>query len=208
MEACDKTLNDLQLSYLDLYLIHWPITQDPDTNKNRIDIDQLKKTWKDMEALVECGKAKSIGVSNFTIGLLKEFLPSCKIKPAVNQVELHPYLPQQELVDFCKENGIVVTAYSPLGSRPGKDSLLEDPVIGNIAERIAKTPAQILISWAIQRGTVVIPKSSNSDRIKSNFDVFELSSDDFASINSLGVKKIRYVDPVSWTGVDVFGSNM
>jgi diketogulonate reductase-like aldo/keto reductase len=205
MEACDNTLKDLQLSYLDLYLIHWPITQDPITKMNRIDLDQLKKTWKDMERLVECGKAKSIGVSNFTIGLLKELLPTCKIKPAVNQVELHPYLPQQELVDFCKQNGIALTAYSPLGSRPGQNSVLDDPVIAKIAQKNSKTPAQVLISWAVQRGTVVIPKSRNADRIKSNFELFEISDEDFASINQLGVKNTRYVDPKTWANVDLFG---
>ena len=109
------------------------------------------------------------------------------------------------MVDFCKENGIIVTAYSPLGIRPGKTSPLDDPVIVKIAERNAKTPAQILISWAIQRGTVVIPKSSNGDRIISNFDTFELSSDDFSSVNSLGVKNLRFVDPKLWTNVDLFG---
>ena len=140
--AIEKTLKDLKLSYLDLYLVHWPITQDPETKVNRIDMEQIKKTWKAMEALVLEGKTKSIGVSNFTVDLLKELLKECKIKPAVNQVELHPYLPQNELLEYCKQNDIVLTAYSPLGSRPGQESILDDPLVVNIAERNAKTPAQ------------------------------------------------------------------
>lgn len=140
--AIEKTLKDLKLSYLDLYLVHWPITQDPETKVNRIDMEQIKETWKAMEALVLQGKTKSIGVSNFTADLLKELLKECKIKPAVNQVELHPYLPQNELLQYCKQNDIVLTAYSPLGSRPGQESILDDPVVVGIAQRNGKTSAQ------------------------------------------------------------------
>ncbi|KAJ3309551.1 hypothetical protein HDV04_005934 [Boothiomyces sp. JEL0838] len=204
--AIDQTLKDLQLEYLDLYLMHWPVSQDPVTKVCKIDIEDIKQTWKEMEKLVDQGKARSIGVSNFTVDLLKQLLQSCRIKPVVNQVELHPYLPQNQLVQFCKENGIVLTGYSPLGGRPKPESIINDPVVADIAKRNGKTPAQVLISWGVQRGTCVIPKSSNEERIKSNFQVFQLSQKDFDLLNELGTSNPkRFINPKDAWKVDIFG---
>jgi alcohol dehydrogenase (NADP+) len=180
-----RSLSNLQLSYLDLYLIHWPIafakgTPSPESAEGLISLDELpiEKTWQALETMVDMGLCRHIGVSNFSITKLETLLDNARIKPEMNQIELHPYLQQPAILDFCHRNDVHVTAYSPLGS-PGakKDmiALLEDPVIVSIAARHAVTPAQVLISWALQRGTAVIPKSTNPSRMKQNLDAASLS---------------------------------
>nr|KAJ3419578.1 hypothetical protein HK105_006784 [Polyrhizophydium stewartii] len=211
------TLTKLDTPYLDLYLMHWPLAhvndgtgnsvKDETTGKSKIDPVPVIDTWRAMEKLVDEGKVKAIGVSNFNITKLKALLEVARIRPAVNQVELHPYLPQDELVDFCRKEGILVTAYSPLGSTPGPGTVLNDPVVLEIAERNGKTPAQVLISWAIQRGTQAIPKSVNPTRIEQNLQYFALSDADFKALSDLNKSRpapTRYVDPSGWWGVDIY----
>ncbi|KAJ3115582.1 hypothetical protein HDU96_000406 [Phlyctochytrium bullatum] len=189
----EKTLSDLGLDYLDLYIIHWPLSF-----KNRGDGNSAKDengkfileniptidTWRAMEKLVDSGKVRTIGVSNFSATKLKELLAEARIKPAVNQVELHPYLPQHDLLEFSAKHNIHLTAYSPLGSGQAEPNLLKDEVVTEIAKKNGKTPAQVLISWAAQRGTSVIPKSSNPTRLAENLAVFALNEEDFAALNN------------------------
>lgn len=172
-KACEVILKELQLEYLDLLLMHWPIAfQFNSLTLNKWDEDAVPKdergkaklakisiqeTWREMEALVDAGLVKNIGVSNMTIPQLHDLLSYSRIKPVVNQVELHPYLAQQTLVDYCKEEGIIVTSYSTLGSG-SKQSPLYDPVVNEIARQKGKTPAQVLLRWCVQRGINVIPK--------------------------------------------------
>ncbi|KAJ9134253.1 hypothetical protein NKR23_g10260 [Pleurostoma richardsiae] len=160
-------------------------------------------TWRAMEALVQSGKTRSIGVSNFTIPQLAKLMSFAAIKPACNQVEAHPWFPQNELLDFCKKQGIVFVAYSPLGSQPGamhevKARLLDDEDVVAVARRNEIEPAQVLIAWAIQRGTVAIPKSTTPSRIWANYNVPELSKEDFRTIDEICLrdpsKKTRFVN--------------
>jgi len=218
-EAAEKTLSDLKLSYLDLYLIHWPVSfkkdagtggsvpRDPVTQ--RIITDDgvtFRDTWQALEKLVDQGKVRSLGLSNFTIKTVQDILDIARIKPAVLQVELHPYLQQNKLLEFCKQNEIVVTAYSPLGS--GRDpKLIEDPIIVEVAKKHNKTPAQVLISWAIQRGTVVIPRTVTPSRIEENFLDFLLEDEDMAKINGLGTRKNRFLNPQQFWQIDVFAES-
>ncbi|CAD7701569.1 unnamed protein product [Ostreobium quekettii] len=177
--ACKKTLNDLGLEFLDLYLVHHPVTG----NTGEELWPSMKETWEAMEALVDEGLVKSIGISNFSIKKTKEILSYCRVKPAVNQVEAHPHFRNDDLLKWCIENGIHVTAYSPLGSpdsaeilkRKVTPSLLGHDVVTNIAERLGKSPAQVLIRWALQHGTSVLPKSVHEDRIQANLDVLDWS---------------------------------
>ncbi len=179
LQAIDGSLEQLGLEYVDLYLIHWPSAHEDRT----ISINKREETWKAMEELYVSGKAKAIGVSNYTIKHLEEMKSYAKILPAVNQVEFHPFLFQKELLDYCKENIIILEAYSPLV----KGRKLEDERITAVAKKYNKTNAQILIRWSLQHGCVVIPKSVRQGRIQENIHVFdfELVEEDMHTLNLL-----------------------
>ncbi|XP_041968780.1 aldo-keto reductase family 1 member B1-like isoform X2 [Aricia agestis] len=198
--ALQQSLDNLNIKYLDLYLIHWPqaykeggalFPADADGKIQFSDVDYVD-TWRAMEPLVEAGLVRSIGLSNFNSKQIERVLAVAKVKPVVNQIECHPYLNQSRLIAFCSERGIKVTAYSPLGSpdrpwaKPGDVQLMEDPKIKAIADKLGKTVAQVLIRYQIDRGNIVIPKSVNKGRIASNFDVldFQLSPQDLQLIDS------------------------
>ncbi|KAK9459454.1 NADP-dependent oxidoreductase domain-containing protein [Lipomyces oligophaga] len=185
--AFKRSLEHLKTDYLDLYLMHWPVTLDSSGGVVPASEWDYIKTWHAMQPLLGSGSssARAIGVSNFTIAQLEKLLshPDTKVVPAANQVELHPHLPQTELLEYCASKGIHVTAYSPLGSASGP--LLKDVTVTRLAAKYTKTPAQVLISWAIQRGTSVIPKSVTPKRIISNFDDFLLESQDIKALNDI-----------------------
>jgi len=199
--AFETTLKNLQLEYLDLYLIHWPMgyqeggdlfPRGPDGAIVPSDVDPLD-TWKAMIALKQTGKVKSIGVSNFNIKQLERLINETGVVPAVNQVELHPYLPQKELLEYCNQKNIYLTAYSPLGTpdRPwASDSepvLMNEPAVAEIAKKHNKTVAQILIKFHLARGVSVIPKSVTPSRIQSNIEVFdfELTPEELKTLENL-----------------------
>lgn len=212
-----KSLADLQLDYLDLYLIHWPISLKeemffPKSGDDFLDYKTvpLSDTWKGMEALKKKELTKHIGVSNFNISKLKEILDACVIAPEMNQIELHPYLPQEGLVGFCKESGINLTAYSPLGSadRPKARQKEDDPILmehkifKDIAKKHGVSVAQVLIAWSLHRDIAVIPKSANKERITANFTAkdVELKADDLKSIGDINGHH-RYIDGTFFTEV-------
>ena len=212
--ALEKTLTDLQSDYLDLYLIHWPVAMKkgvlfPESAQDLISLDDLpiSKTWAAMETLVDKGLCRHVGVSNFSVAKLKALHKEARLKPEMNQVELHPYLQQSSMLDFCRQKGVHLTAYSPLGSpdRPDVFKAADEPVllqegtIAEIAARLGATPAQVLSGWAIQRGTVVIPKSVNPQRLKQNLAAAKvsLSEDDLQKIAQLDRNR-RYVDGEFW----------
>jgi diketogulonate reductase-like aldo/keto reductase len=173
LKAFDASLERLGMDYIDLYLIHWPAT------------DKRAESWKALQEIYKSGRAKAVGVSNYTVGHLEELLAEFDTVPAVNQVEFHPFIydEQKELLEFCKQKGIVLEAYSPLARAHN----MENPALVAIAKRHAKTPAQIMLRWAIQHGTVPIPKSSNTQRIKENFMLFdfELAKEEIHTIDML-----------------------
>jgi len=185
-QAFEESLKLLGLEYIDLYLMHWPqytdsagYTPGPDEQN-----PTFVETYKEMEKLLATGKVKSIGVSNFSIKTLTTLLGSCTVVPAVNQVELHPYLPQDDLKAFCDSKGIHLTAYSPFGQ--GNIALFtENPIIKPIAARLKITAAQAVLGWAVQRGTSVVPKSENEGRMVVNITLPTLSAKDMAQIDSI-----------------------
>ncbi|KAI9254949.1 NADP-dependent oxidoreductase domain-containing protein [Helicostylum pulchrum] len=212
--ALEKSLELLGLDYVDLYLMHWPIAFKAGEDLVPKDAEgkclfgetDFPETYAAMEKLSK-EKARAIGVSNFTVEKLEKLAKTQKIVPAANQVELHPYLPQEELVKYCKDHGILVTAYSPLGST--NSPFLNDESVAKIAEKYNSTPASVLISWGLKRGYAVIPKSVTPARIISNFQTVELSDEDFESLNKLvkSGEPQRLVDPFGIWGVDVFGEH-
>jgi len=213
--ALEKTLKDLKLDYLDLYLMHWPVALKPEIRYPKSDNDflsldeaPLEETWSAMEEMHAAGLVKHIGVANFNQKNLKKLINSGKIMPEMNQVELHPMLCQQELVNFCHANEILVTAYSPLGSkdRPSqikKDNepdLFELDVVKEIANKHDKHPVEILLAWAVNRRTITIPKSTNAAHIKANLkaSAIELTAEEVDKIAQAD-EQYRFVDGRFWT---------
>ncbi|SHM81039.1 aldo/keto reductase [Mucilaginibacter sp. OK098] len=208
--AFGESLKRLRLNYLDLYLIHTPFAfqpgdeQDPRDQNGNVIYDSgvnLPDTWKAMEHLVDGGKCRAIGLADITLDKLLPIYASARIKPAVIQVEAHPYLPETELLEFCKEKGIVFLAFAPLGHgiKPGP---LEDPVILSIAARVGKTPAQVLLAWAVQRGTALLTTAKSAARARENFDISPLPEDAFNEINRIQTRQ-RFNQVVN-TGVPGF----
>ncbi|KAI5866991.1 Aldo/keto reductase [Durotheca rogersii] len=214
--AVDTTLKDLQLDYLDLYLIHWPVSfQKSADERERFPINPeneqvhvidvpIENTWRAMEGLVKKGKVRTIGVSNFTQERIEELWKTATIKPAVNQIEIHPYFQQPTFIEWMKNNDIVVEAYSPLGNNIyDLPRAVDDPKVHEVASRLGKQPAQVIINWVVQNGLVVLPKSVTPERVVANFETFVLPDDAVAAINSLD-KNHRYNFPAR-LGVNIFG---
>lgn len=212
--AIEKTLSELKIDVLDLYLMHWPVAIKPgllfpETADDMIPLTEqpIEATWQAMEELVDIGLCRHIGVSNFNTKNLTALLDSARIRPEVNQIELHPYLQQPEMFRLCQTEGVVLTAYSPLGSTdrperlktPGEPILLQDPVILAIAEKHAATPAQILLSWLLHQGAVAIPKSTRKERLKENLaaERITLSSEEQQHIKGLDLHR-RYYKGEIW----------
>src|SRR5881409_2093836 len=193
--AFEASLKKLQLDYVDLYLIHTPFAfqpgdeQDPRDANGNVIYDKgvtLLDTWRVLEGLVDEGKCKAIGLSDIDLAQVKEIVEAATIRPAVVHVESHPYLPQWDLLDYCRKNGIVLQAFAALG-HSSEPNLLKDPVITDIAQRVDKTPAQVLLAWGIQRGTALLTTSKTPSRIKENFDVSTIPEDAMRQISE-GIK--------------------
>jgi alcohol dehydrogenase (NADP+) len=208
--AFEASLERLRLNYLDLYLIHTPFAFQPGEEQDPVDQDgnvrydrdvTLLDTWRVMESLVDGGRCRAIGLSDISLHRVLPIYESARIKPAVIQVEAHPYHPQTEHLEFCKEKRIVLLAFAPLGHgmRPG---LLEDPVISAIAAQVGKTPGQVLLAWAVQRGTALLTTPRTADRARENFNISALPEDAFDEINRIQIRQ-RFNDVVN-TGTPGF----
>lgn len=209
--AFDASCRRLQLNYIDCYIIHTPFAfqpgddQDPRDEHGRVIYDSgvtLVDTWRALERLVDDGHCRSIGLSDITLEKLREIVAAARIKPAMVQVESHPYLPEWELLDFCREHGIVLLAFAALG-HASEPKLLDDPVITAIARRVGKTPAQVALAWAVQRGTALLTTSVTPSRIKENFEISALSEDAMREMRDGITTNIRFNQVVE-TGVPGF----
>jgi diketogulonate reductase-like aldo/keto reductase len=216
-DSCRK----LRVDYIDLYLVHWPIAAEknedysvkigPDGKYiiNKELTENPEPTWRAMEELAESGKARAIGVSNWTIPGLQKLLKLARIKPTVNQIEIHPFLPNSELIKFCFDNQILPAAYSPLGSQnqvpTTGETVRENPLLNAVAQRSGHNLAQVLLAWGLRRGYVVLPKSSTASRIESNFQVPELSDEDFNAVEEVARgRHVRFVNMKDTFGYDVW----
>ncbi|KAJ3269492.1 NAD(P)H-dependent D-xylose reductase (XR) [Borealophlyctis nickersoniae] len=229
-DACVRSMTDLGLDYLDLYLIHFPISLkyvDPNVRyppewyydgkgpKCELEDVPIHKTWEAMEKLVDEGLVRNIGISNFNAALIQDLLKYARIKPAVLQIEHHPYLTQPTLIKYAQKNGLAITAYSSFGGQSyielGVDHaikcppLLEHEVVKRIAGKYGKEPAQVLLRWSVQRSIAVIPKSSNPNRLKSNLDLFsfKLTDEEVEELSKLD-KGLRFNDPGFFFDIPIF----
>ncbi|KAF7554989.1 hypothetical protein G7Z17_g2524 [Cylindrodendrum hubeiense] len=218
--SLESSLSNFGLDYVDLFLVHWPIAAEKDANNQpkigedgtyiiKKDLTENQEpTWRAMEDLLAQGKTRAIGVSNWTVPGLKKLLAYAKVQPSVNQIEVHPFLPNYELVKFCQENDILPQAYSPLGSQDQVPNTGEkvrtNKTLIEVADRSGYTLAQVLLSWGLRRGYVVLPKSSTPSRIESNFQVPHLSDADFEAIEKVAEgRHTRFVNMK-----DTFGYNV
>lgn len=219
--ACERTLRDLGLDFLDLYLIHFPIALKyidfeasyppgwlnetaPGGPRMEVDPVPLAETWAAMEELVEAGLVREIGVCNYNSGLLHDLIAQARIKPAMLQVECHPYLSQERLLRLARNHGMAVTAFSPLGAlsylelqmAKSGESVLQEKVVQEAAKRLGRTPAQVVLRWGVQRGTAVIPKTSRPERLRENIALFdfELTPEEMEAISGLNRNR-RFNDP-------------
>ncbi|KAF2263719.1 Aldo/keto reductase [Lojkania enalia] len=219
--SLQNSLDNLKMDYIDLFLVHWPIAAESDENhqprlgsdgKYIIKKDLTRKpepTWRAMEEIYRSGKARAIGVSNWTLQGLEQLLDFAEVKPSVNQVEIHPFLPNAQLVNFCFINNILPVAYSPLGSQNQVPSTGEkvrtNPTLNKVAEKTGHSLAQVLLAWGLQRGYAVLPKSSTPERIASNWEIPELPQDDFHAIESVAKgRHTRFVNMKDTFGFDVW----
>ncbi len=209
--AFEASCRRLQVDYIDCYLIHTPFAfqagddQDPRDEHGQVIYDSgvtLIETWRALEGLVDSGRCKSIGLSDVTLKTLREIVAVARIKPAVVQVESHPYLPEWEMLEFCQEHGVVLLAFAPLGHNM-EPNLLDDPVIKAIAARVGKTPAQAALAWAVQRGTAFLTTSKTPHRIEENFDISALPEDAMREMRD-GIKTNIRFNSVVETGVPGF----
>lgn len=216
-DSCAK----LKVDYIDLFLVHWPIAaeKNPDHSVkigpdgkyviNKALTENPEPTWRAMEELADSGKARAIGVSNWTIDGLKKLLAYARVRPAVNQIEIHPFLPNTELVQFCFDHQILPAAYSPLGSQnqvPSTgETVRENRTLNEVAQHSGHNLAQVLLAWGLRRGYVVLPKSSTPSRIESNFQIPELSDAEFEAVESVARgRHVRFVNMKDTFGYDLF----
>ena len=209
--ALEASLRRLQVDYADAYLIHTPFAFAPGDDQYPKEADgkpaydkgiTLLDTWRALEELVDAGLARAIGLSDVKLDTLKEIVANARIKPAIVQVESHPYLPEWELLDFCKANGIVLLAFAPLGHGM-EPSIHDDPVLKSIAERIGETPAHVALAWAVQRGTAFLTTSTNPDHIRENYEILPIPEDSLREIREGITTNIRLNDVVH-TGLPGF----
>ncbi|KAL3438441.1 NADP-dependent oxidoreductase domain-containing protein [Aspergillus tetrazonus] len=219
--SIEDSLKKLKTDYVDLFLVHWPIAAEKESQeKPKIGPDgkyvilkdlteDPKPTWQAMEKVYEDKLARAIGVSNWTIEGLEKLLKYAKVKPHVNQIEIHPFLPNEELIQYCWKNDILPEAYSPLGSQnqvpTTGERVSENKTLNEIAQKGGNTLAQVLIAWGLRRGYVVLPKSSNPARIESNFKTIELSDEDYEAVNAVAKgRHFRFVNMKDTFGYDVW----
>jgi len=219
--SIENSCSKLRVDYVDLFLVHWPIAAERNEDRTpkigpdgKYVIDKAltenpEPTWRAMEELVDTGKARSIGVSNWTIKGLQQLLNFARVKPTVNQIEIHPFLPNTELVDFCFKHQIIPAAYSPLGSQnqvPSTgETVRENEKLNEVAKRSGHNLAQVLLAWGLRRGYVVLPKSSTPGRIESNFQIPELREEDFQAIEEVARgRNIRFVNMKDTFGYDLW----
>ncbi len=177
--AFERTLNNLRTDYLDLYLIHWPLPEPGYKDWKQLD----KETWRAMEELYHAGKVRAIGLSNFLPHHIENILEDCRVRPAVDQIEYHPGYSQEAVVNYCRERGILVQAWSPIG----RSRVLDEPLVKELAAKYGVSPAQICLKFAVQRNIIPLPKSSSEDRMRENLDLysFELEQDDIWRLSTM-----------------------